>query len=99
LRGWTLQEGIIPAPEGLKGAVYHAADLFLPRPLWSLIFFVSDSWTFYYVLYLTFSVLGNFMDPHFFAFHVLDLAVRIKLLRYVMQVRACRDPWPSMTRG
>eukprot|EP00743_Colponemidia_sp_Colp-15_P008508 GILK01009255.1.p1 GENE.GILK01009255.1~~GILK01009255.1.p1 ORF type:complete len:1334 (-),score=217.51 GILK01009255.1:107-3976(-) len=51
------------------------------RRIWQLL---SRSWALYYVLYLLFSLLGLLVSPFFFAFHLIDVVPRVKLLRYVI---------------
>jgi hypothetical protein len=78
--------GNIPMPfSGFGEILYKAADHALPKVVWSGIFLGLDFYTFYYSLFLVFSFLGNFVSVTFFAFHVLDIAARIKLLGYVLK--------------
>jgi hypothetical protein len=78
--------GNIPIPfSGVGEILYKAADHALPDFVWVALFLGLDFYTFYYTLFLVFSVLGNFLSVIFFAFHVLDIAARIKLLGYVLK--------------
>ena len=58
---------------------------YIPAWAWALIFLVTDPMFLYYGMFLLFSLLGLLYDVAFFAFHVIDVAQRIKLLGYVMR--------------
>jgi hypothetical protein len=70
---------------GFVETLYIAADEGLPNVFWNVGFVLADPYTFYYLLFFVFSVLGLARNIAFFAFHVLDIAVRIKLLSYVLR--------------
>ena len=65
--------------------IYNAADQGLPAYIWNAYFVFSDFYTFYYMLFVVFSFLGLTANIAYFAFHVLDIAARIKLLGYVLR--------------
>lgn len=82
----NIRNGNIPMPfTGLAETLYLAADEGMPDWLWGVGFVLVDPYTFYYLLFVVFSALGLARNIAFFAFHVLDIAVRIKLLSYVLR--------------
>ena len=82
----NIKDGTIPMPfTGFMETLYIAADEGMPNSLWNVGFVLADPYTFYYSLFFVFSVLGLTHNIAFFAFHVLDIAVRIKLLSYVLR--------------
>jgi hypothetical protein len=66
-------------------AVFKIVSKFVPDAVWALIFVALDYKNFYYICFVTFSILGAFYNSAFFCFHVIDVAMRSKLLGYVMQ--------------
>lgn len=52
---------------------------------WSASFLLLEPWSFYYTAYIIFSILGVTISNFFFIFHILDISVRVRLLRYVLQ--------------
>jgi len=66
-------------------SIYELCDIILPNEVWAIIFLIMDFQTIYYATFLLTSVLGNIYSVAFFSFHVLDVAVRIKLLGYVLK--------------
>ena len=94
--GNTVREAIrkrqLPPPEGLSGTLYEAMEL-IPVPplkalLWGAIDLVKDFKSVYYAIFLVFSVLGIQYSVAFYAFHILDIATRVKILRSVIQAVA-----------
>lgn len=71
--------------EGPVRMLYRIGTTLAPRWVWLCCFLLADFWFIYYLCYLAFSLLGLLVSVKFFAFHVLDLATRIRLLNYVMQ--------------
>lgn len=65
--------------------IYQLADLVLPEYLWYFYFLAKDLYTIYYCLFFTMSFLGYYYSVAFYAFHVIDVCVRIKLLSYVLK--------------
>lgn len=57
----------------------------MPQWLWSVIFLISNFRTVYAVGFVVLSGLGLWINAAFFAAHVLDIAMRNKLLGYVLQ--------------
>lgn len=89
-RGWKwkemVDEGLIQLPfEGPLRLMYIMGGKMAPEWLWSASFLLCDFWFLYYLSFLAFSICGALVSIKFFAFHVLDLATRIRLLNYVMQ--------------
>lgn len=66
-------------------AAFKLLNDILPRRVWLVVFFLSDFQTIYYSLFVVFSALGVWVNVAFFAAHVLDMAMRIKILSYVLQ--------------
>jgi acyl-coenzyme A synthetase/AMP-(fatty) acid ligase len=58
--------------------------------VWNAAFLVMDFWFIFYLFFLGFSLLGVLYSVKFFAFHVLDLAARIKTLNCTC---VCWDQW------
>jgi len=87
-RGWKwkemVQQGLVPLNPAFS-VVFNTACALAPAYVWTLFFLIGDFLTFYYIMYLIFSILGNTVSLSFFCFHVLDIAVRIKLLNYVVK--------------
>lgn len=52
---------------------------------WTIVKFVGESSTWYYFMYFVFSVLGLFVHPFFFYFHLSDIVIRVRLLQYVLR--------------
>jgi hypothetical protein len=81
----AIEQGLIPNPyTGIWEVLYKAAS-FLPDLVWKVWFLVTDLLTFYYIIYVVLSIMGIFVNPAWFAFHVLDVTVRVKLLNYVLR--------------
>uniref|UniRef100_A0A7S3XT53 B30.2/SPRY domain-containing protein n=1 Tax=Heterosigma akashiwo TaxID=2829 RepID=A0A7S3XT53_HETAK len=84
-----VSDGLISLPFGESAEVaFAAADALLPEASWSLFFIATDVMSLYYTCYLLFSFLGAFYYVAFFAFHVLDIAVRSTVMNYVIQAVA-----------
>jgi len=66
-------------------AIFKIMDDLIPEFLWSFFFMCMDAKTLYYFASVVFSALGCWVNVAFFSFHVLDIAMRIKLLGYVLQ--------------
>ncbi len=67
--------------------VYDRADKFvamLPNGLRNSCAFAVNPWTLYHIAALTMSISGLAVSPLCFAFHLVDIVFRIKLLRYVL---------------
>jgi hypothetical protein len=58
---------------------------YIPPVVWVTFLLMSDALFLYYLSFVAFSFLGVFLDVAFFAFHVIDIAQRIKLLGYVLR--------------
>jgi hypothetical protein len=81
----AIEEGLIANPyTGLAEVLYKAAG-YLPDLPWKIWFLVTDPLTFYYIVYVILSIMGIAVSPAWFAFHVLDATVRVKLLNYVLR--------------
>jgi hypothetical protein len=70
---------------GFWESAYELADTLFPDAVWGTIFLMLDFHVLYYATFLICSVLGNVYSVAFFSFHMLDVAVRIKLLGYVLK--------------
>lgn len=82
MKGWKIH-GIEPVNKWER-KIYHFTNRVLPKPLWSAYFVLRDPLAFYHILFVLLSAIG--LEFHFFyAFHMLDLALRIRVLRYVIQ--------------
>lgn len=70
---------------GPTEALYDLCDTVLPDAIWACVFLLMDFQMLYYAAFLVSSILGNVYSVAFFSFHMLDVAVRIKLLGYVLK--------------
>lgn len=70
---------------GFWESAYDLADTVFPDAVWGSIFLMLDFHVLYYASFLVCSILGNLYSVAFFSFHMLDVAVRIKLLGYVLK--------------
>eukprot|EP00753_Platysulcus_tardus_P011780 PLAT3313.22.p1 GENE.PLAT3313.22~~PLAT3313.22.p1 ORF type:complete len:455 (+),score=258.94 PLAT3313.22:61-1425(+) len=61
------------------------SQLRLPDFMWQLWALFTEPWSLYYIIYLLFSVLGVAASPWFFTIHTMDIAVRSRLLTYVLK--------------
>ena len=66
-------------------AVWLFFDTWLPDWCWSMLYLVMDKYLFYYMLFVGLSVLGNIFNAYFFAFHLVDIALRIKMIGYIIK--------------
>jgi len=82
-----IEKGLISLGEYGKSVevAFETVNMLFPKFMWVPIFLFLDPMTFYYSAYLAFSFCGVVYSPYFFAFHVLDIAVRVPVLNYVVQ--------------
>lgn len=65
--------------------VFKIVNDITPKILWYIAFILGDVKMLYYMMFVVFSALGCFYHVAFFSFHVLDIAMRIPILGYVLQ--------------
>jgi hypothetical protein len=66
-------------------AIWLFFDTWLPDWCWSMLYLVMDKYLFYYMLFVGLSVLGNIFNAYFFAFHLVDIALRVKMIGYIIK--------------
>jgi len=64
---------------------FEMANKYLPEHLWTVGFLLWNLRVWYYALFLLFSLMGIIRSPIWFAFHVLDIATRFRILTDVLQ--------------
>jgi len=65
--------------------IFNLARKYLPIKMWSVYFAMKDFWVWYYAFFLLFSILGLARSPVWFAFHVVDICTRVRVLTDVFQ--------------
>jgi len=85
-QGWRWKTEVKKKLEtAAEKVTFEMAERVLPRSGWALFFLLRDLWFSYYIIFLICSILGLVKNPAFFAFHILDIVGRVRLLGYVMK--------------
>ena len=56
----------------------------VPNSVWNLFFFLSDKVLLYYITYVAMSVLGTTLYLGLFCYHVIDVAVRLDMIKDII---------------
>mmetsp|Transcript_3905 Transcript_3905/g.5035 ORF Transcript_3905/g.5035 Transcript_3905/m.5035 type:complete len:915 (-) Transcript_3905:321-3065(-) len=84
-----VEQKLIPISYGRSAEVaFETANALWPDSFWALFFVAADLMSIYYAIYLAFSCLGALYNPAFFAFHVIDIAFRSRVMSYVLKAVA-----------